>query len=129
MFRRVFRTSEADYKEKLERMGQTAEGSEILDTTPIEPPLGYLKQPSMVEHIRALIQSEKLKQEAAEQGDESFDEADDFDVEDDVEPISEFEMERYFEPHPVASNPPKKDSVVDVPEPSPQPEPKDPAST
>ena len=56
-------------------------GGEILDPTPIAPPVGFSQQPSMAEYIRDLIRSEKLAQEATEAGMETFEESEDFDVE------------------------------------------------
>lgn len=74
------------------------EGREIMDPTPIAPPIGYKKAPSISETIRNLIRSERLKQEAAAQGYETFEEADDFDVGDDFDPTSPYE--EVFEPLP-----------------------------
>lgn len=73
-------------------------GREIMDPTPIAPPIGYRKQPSIAEQMRAMIRSERLREEAAAQGYESFEEADDFDVDDDFDPTSPFEEQ--FEPLP-----------------------------
>lgn len=58
-------------------------GREIPDPTPIAPPIGYVPQPSMVDHIRNMIRTE-LSRSAAEAGEETFDEADDFEVEDEL---------------------------------------------
>lgn len=63
---------------------------EIPDPVPMEPPIGYVPTPPLVDMIRSMIQSEKLKAEALAAGYESFDEADDFDVDDD-EPSSPYE--------------------------------------
>lgn len=57
-------------------------GREVLDPTPVAPPVGYKKQPSMVEVVRDMVRSERLKLEAEAAGYESFEEADDFDVAD-----------------------------------------------
>lgn len=73
-------------------------GGEIMDPTPIAPPVGYKKSPSIAEQIRMMIRSEKLKQEAEAAGMETFEEADDFDVDDDFDPRSPFE--EVFEPIP-----------------------------
>nr|QJB20545.1 MAG: hypothetical protein [Microvirus sp.] len=71
-------------------------GAEVLDDTPIAPPVGYVKQPSMSDYIRDLIRSEKLAQEAAAAGLETFEESEDFDVDDDYDPTTPYEAE--FDP-------------------------------
>lgn len=80
--------------EILDKKGRrlNAEGQEILDPTPMAPPIGYKKQPTMVDHIRAMIASERLAQEAAAAGAETFEEADDFDVDDDPEISTPYEI-------------------------------------
>lgn len=70
-------------------------GREIPDPTPVAPPVGYNRQPTMVEHIRAMVQGELLRRAAEESGAETFEEADDFDIPGD-EPFSPYEAE--FEP-------------------------------
>jgi len=55
-------------------------GREIVSPLPMEPPLGYKRQPTMVEIIRQQIQSEHLARDLAAQGVETFEEADDFEV-------------------------------------------------
>lgn len=69
------------------------EGSrhEILSAIPVAPPVGYKKQPSMVDHIRGLVRSEHLRHAAASAGAETFEEADDFEVGDDYDPTSPYE--------------------------------------
>lgn len=75
-------------------------GREVLDPTPIAPPIGWKPEPSMVEIIRAQIAGERLRQEAEAAGKESFEEADDFDVDDDFDPSSPYE--EIFDPAPAA---------------------------
>ena len=72
-------------------------GRELLDSTPMAPPVGHKKQPSMVELVREMVKSEHLRRAALESGHETFEEADDFDVgdEDDM-PSSPHENE--FDP-------------------------------
>lgn len=71
-------------------------GREIPDPTPMEPPLGYIKQPSLQDQIRMMVLSEKLRLEVESAGAETFEEADDFDVGDDYDPHSPWENE--FDP-------------------------------
>lgn len=68
-------------------------GHEVLDPTPMAPPVGFIQQPSMFEHIRNLVRTE-LSRRAAETGElESFEEADDFDIGDDYDPTSPYEVQ------------------------------------
>ena len=75
------------------------QGRELMDPTPVAPPIGYRKSPSITEQIRNMIRSERLREEAEEQGYESFEDADDFDVGDDYDPKSPYE--EIFEPLPM----------------------------
>lgn len=72
-------------------------GQEIVDGRPMEPPVGFRAPPSLAEQIRAMVRSEALAHAAEMQGDETFEEADDFDTgEDDMDPRSPYED--FFEP-------------------------------
>lgn len=73
-------------------------GREILDPNPLEPPIGYNPQPTLVEQMRAMIRGERLRQLAEEEGFESFEEADDFELDADPAPASPYE--EVFEPTP-----------------------------
>lgn len=73
-----------------------AQGREMPDPRPIQPPLGYKKVPSMADTIRAMVRSERLRIAALEAEAETFEEADDFDVADDLDPTSPWEEQ--FEP-------------------------------
>lgn len=64
---------------------------EIVSAIPVAPPVGYKKQPSMVDHIRGLVRSEHLRWAAEAGGAETFEEADDFDIGDDLDPTSPYE--------------------------------------
>lgn len=67
---------------------------EIPDPTPMAPPIGYKKQPSMQELIRDMIKNERIASELAAQGIETFEEADDFDIPDDpVDPSTPYEAD------------------------------------
>lgn len=72
------RMTPEEYLIKLSRKGLKNDGSIIGDPVPIEPPIGYQKQPSMMELVRDMVRSEKFKEGLGEN--ESFEEADDFDV-------------------------------------------------
>lgn len=75
--------TQEQYLEKLLRKGLHPDGSPILDPTPIAPPIGYKKAPSMVEIVRDMVRGERLKQAAIDAGHETFEEAEDFDIEED----------------------------------------------
>lgn len=77
-------------EEKLSRLYLDRYGREIPDPTPVAPPVGYKKQPSMVDHVRALVAAD-LSRRAEQMGYESFEESNDFDIGDDFEPETEYE--------------------------------------
>lgn len=68
----------------------TVDGQELPDPTPVAPPVGYKKQPSMADIIREQVRLAKLAEEA---GVETFEEANDFEVGDDFDPDSPYETE------------------------------------
>lgn len=94
-------------------------GRELCDPTPMQPPLGYNPQPSLAEQMRMMIQSERLRLEAEAAGYETFEEADDFEMDEDPFPRSQHEDEfdsplsarelrrREREAQAAASSPPK----------------------
>jgi len=65
---------------------KTADGREHPDPIPMEPPINYVRQPHLWETIRDMVRSEALAQRAREAGRETFEEAEDFDIEDDDHP-------------------------------------------
>jgi len=74
-----------------------ADGSETLDATPIAPPVGYNRQVPLHLQIREMVRSEALRQAAESSDAETFEEADDFEVDDDdYDPQSQWENE--FDP-------------------------------
>lgn len=76
------------------------EGRELPDPVPIAPPVGWFKQPSMFDVVRNMVRSEHLRLAAEAGGAESFEDASDFEVEDELFPTSQFEDEADFEPPP-----------------------------
>lgn len=78
------------------RPGLNEYGLETPDPTPVAPPVGYIKQPSMFQQMRDLIRSERLAAIAESQGAETFEQADDFDVGEDYDPTSPYE--EHFDP-------------------------------
>lgn len=65
-------------------------GEEILDPIPMQPPLGYKKTISLAEQIRQQVRLHQLELDNAAI-EETEEEADDFDVGEDYEPLSKYE--------------------------------------
>lgn len=75
------------------------DGKEYPDPLPMSPPVGYNAPPDVMTLIRSMVRQERFNQELEAQGFENFDEADDFDIEDD--PDAEFgptDYEKLFYP-------------------------------
>lgn len=68
-----------------------AKGEEVLDPTPMQPPLGYKRAPTLAEQIRQQVLAARL--DALNEMEETEEEADDFEVGDDFEPYSKHENE------------------------------------
>lgn len=74
-------------------------GAEIIDPVPMAPPVGYRKPAGILDNIRNIVRSEMLREEVARMGKESFEEADDFDVPDEIDdPRTPYE--EVFDPPP-----------------------------
>jgi len=63
-------------------------GHEILNPTPMQPPLGYKPQLSLAEQIRLQVRQLKSLDDMEPETEE---EADDFEIEDDPQPVSRWE--------------------------------------
>lgn len=73
-------------------------GHEVPDPTIVEPPLGYVAQPTLMEQMRRMLYNE-LSRVADANDFDTAEEADDFDIEDDpVDYTSPWEQ--YFDPLP-----------------------------
>lgn len=77
----VFRTTD-----KVNRFDEN--GHEILNPTPMQPPLGYKPSLSLAEQIRLQVRQLKSLEDMEPETEE---EADDFDIEDDPQPASRWE--------------------------------------
>lgn len=84
------RMSLQEYERKLLAKRQTLSGAEMPDKRPMEPPIGYVKQPSMFDRMRSMIAAEFARREdAREFGEEYYgDDEEDFNIEDDPFPAS-----------------------------------------
>lgn len=73
-----------DYLAKMASKGFDKNGNFKMDPTPIAPPIGYKRHPTMVELIRDMIAKNNITQGT---GAETFEESEDFDVDDDGEQL------------------------------------------
>lgn len=64
---------------------------EIADNTPVEMPVGFKQPISLQERIKHLVRAE-VSHVAASKGFETWDEANDFEAEDEIEPSSPHEL-------------------------------------
>lgn len=69
----------------------TEEGLEVLDPNPMQPPLGYKRTLSLHEQIAQQVRIAKLQLLDDMNLEETDEEADDFEVGDDYEPLSPYE--------------------------------------
>lgn len=112
--------------EILNRKGQRLNeaGQELPDPTPIAPPVGYIKQPSLHQLIREMVVREHQRLQAQGEDYESPEEAEDFDVDDDFDPQSPWEEN--FDPlegAPEALRSPSSPSPEGAPQGAPSPAP------
>jgi len=84
-------TATADGGIKKSPLRHNKNGEELLDPTPMQPPLGYKRTPTLSEQIR--MQVMQMKHDLLTDKDiaETEEEADDFEVGDDFEPLSQYE--------------------------------------
>lgn len=75
----------------------TPDGREIVSSRPLAPPLGFIKQPSLHELVRQMVQ-EHAAARARGMDAESFEEADDFEMDDDDDPLRHSAYEANFDP-------------------------------
>lgn len=95
--------------------GQDKFGREVPDPVPLAPPVGYRPPPTLADMIRRMVQSELLTQAADLEDFDSFEEAEDFDIEDDpLDPKTPYEA--VFDP-PVAARGGAPGGGGDVPPP------------
>lgn len=84
-------------------------GRELPDDTPVEVPLNWKRPPSLREMIQQHIRTE-MSLTAQGEGMETFEEADDFEVDEDPDPLSQYELREMAEerPKPPAEAPKEK---------------------
>lgn len=71
-------------------------GRELPNPTPLAPPVGYKKQPTIAEQMRAMIRQASF--EARQMGAETEEEANDFDVGEDFDPTTPYEHDFEMDP-------------------------------
>jgi len=84
-------TAKADDGAKKSPMRHDKTGGELLDPTPMQPPLGYKRTPTLSEQIRIQVHQMKLDMLTGVDLEETDDEADDFEIGEDFEPTSPHE--------------------------------------
>ena len=94
-------------------------GREIPDPVPLAPPVGYRRQPSLVELVRDMVRSEGLRQAAMAEDKDDFETFDNFDIPDDPsDPHSPWEND--FDP-PISELVREGDKAIKAKTPPPQP--------
>lgn len=100
-------------------------GWEKPDPTPVAPPVGFVHQPSLHERIRDAVLME-MRQRGEAGGFETPEEADDFDVDEDLFPASPHEIGEIDAPTPPAPRPPASSAPSQPAGPVPSPAPSTP---
>lgn len=72
-------------------------GHEVVDPTPMAPPLGYVEQPSMMDMIAAQVRASRIEAEL-EALEETEEDADDFEIPDDPDSLPGTPWENDTEP-------------------------------
>lgn len=75
---------------------QDQRGHEIPDSRPMEVPSGFKKPELLADTVRRLVRSEQFNQEMERAGYETFDDADDFDVDEELDLSTPYET--FFDP-------------------------------
>lgn len=91
--RKPRRLTVEQYALKMLARGLDENGNARVSSVPMEPPIGYRKQPSMVDIVREAVRNERFQREMEEAGFETFDEANDFEIDEDgVQVRSPYEL-------------------------------------
>jgi len=110
----------------VQEMYLDSQGREQPNPTPMQPPIGYKRAPTIQEQMRAMIR--QVSEEAKMAGAETEEESNDFDMDEEWEPTSQWEHP--FDPDPAmevmlarASKPPVAAAVPPAASPAPPEEP------
>ena len=100
-------------------LGLNESGDEIIDPKPMALPVNFKKPPTLAEQIRQMVRDERIQQGINQAGYETMDEADDFDIGDDYDPSSPYEMD--FDPgNPDLPVPSKNEETPSTPKSNPE---------
>lgn len=73
-------------------LGLDEHGREVPDPTPIAVPAGFKRPETLAEQVKRLVRSERWSQAMEEAGNETFEESEDFEIDDDMfDPHSPYE--------------------------------------
>lgn len=86
------------------------DGREVLDPTPVEVPLHFRRPPTLQEQIKQFVRGEFSRQ-AADDGFDTFEEADDFEIDEDPDPISKYRVVEAQEERPLQVAPQERKSA------------------
>lgn len=107
--------SAPQFEQSVQALYLDEHGREKPNPFPLEPPIGYKKQPTIAELMRQAIR--QASEEARSAGAETEEEANDFDIDDEYDPSTPYEHD--FEPDPVLermialqSRPPKQEPAA-----------------
>lgn len=98
-------------------MALDSRGHEVVSNVPVELPVGARRPESLVEQIKRMVRHE-LSQAGAAQGFETFEEADDFDVGDDYDPKSPWELTADQEEFSLSKAPPEAKEAAQASKPA-----------
>jgi len=84
------------YEQSVQSQFLDEHGRELPNPTPMSPPLGYKKQPTIAEQMRQMIKMASY--EAAHAGAETEEEANDFEVGEDMDPHTPYEHDFEIDP-------------------------------
>lgn len=96
------------------------DGNEILDPTPVALPVRFQRPPSLVDDVRRLV-AQEMSRVAMDQDFDSFEDADDFDIDDDDQPRSRHELPENYPPVKGFDFKPKPPEVKEEPKPPAEP--------
>lgn len=83
----------ADFVEEYLAPQLTDDGQEVPDSTPMAIPAGFKRPEQLADQVRRLVRSHLLAEAATRAGLETFEESEDFDVGDDFDPYTPYEMD------------------------------------
>lgn len=83
----------ATFEEQVPTPRLDEEGREILDPTPMAIPAGFKRPDSIADQVRRLVRSHELARAAEAAGLETFEESEDFDIDETFDPHTPYELQ------------------------------------